>query len=115
DVSHLGKLAITGPGAAEFMNRCFTNDVDKIGPGQAQYTFCCDDSGGTIDDMLIYLRSADSVLAMPNAANSADVIARLKAAAPNGITIADQHHDYAVLAVQGPKSDDVMSKLGLPI
>ena len=41
DVSHLGKLAITGPGAAAFVNRCFTADLDKIGPGQAQYTLCC--------------------------------------------------------------------------
>ena len=41
DVSHLGKLAITGPGAAAFVNRCFTADLGKIGPGQAQYTLCC--------------------------------------------------------------------------
>lgn len=115
DVSHLGKVAITGPGAAEFLNRCFTNDLTKIGPGQAQYTFCCDESGGTIDDMLVYVRSADDVLAMPNAANSAEVIARLDAAAPDGINIIDLHHEYAVLAVQGPASDDVMTQLGLPI
>src|SRR4029453_1604128 len=49
DVSHLGKLAITGPGAAAFVNRCFTADLDKIGPGQAQYTLCCHGSGGGAD------------------------------------------------------------------
>src|SRR5215203_6137134 len=41
DVSHLGKATVTGPGAAEFLNRCLTNDLRKIGPGQAQYTLIC--------------------------------------------------------------------------
>lgn len=114
DVSHLGKARISGPGAADFLNRCFTNDLERISPGQGQYTFCCDDHGGTVDDMLVYLRSADDVFAMPNAANSAAVIARLNAAAPDDIDVADSHHDYAVLAVQGPASDDVLEALGLP-
>lgn len=114
DVSHLGKTRISGPGAADFLNSCFTNDLDRISTGQAQYTFCCDDNGGTIDDMLVYLRSPDDILAMPNAANCAAVNARLDAAAPADVHITDQHHDYGVLAVQGPKSDAVLERLGLP-
>ena len=49
DVSHLGKVSVTGPGAADFVNGCLTNDLGKIGPGQAQYTLCCDESGGIVD------------------------------------------------------------------
>src|SRR5215217_3485017 len=46
DVSHLGKATVTGPGAAAFVNRCLTNDLGRIEPGQAQYTLICNDEGG---------------------------------------------------------------------
>jgi aminomethyltransferase len=108
DVSHLGKLAITGPGAAEFVNRCFTADLGKIGPGQAQYTLCCSESGGVVDDIIVYLVGPDEVLAVPNAANAARVAEMLRAAAPDGVTVTDRHRDLAVLAVQGPKSAEVL-------
>ncbi|HWV27692.1 MAG TPA: glycine cleavage system aminomethyltransferase GcvT [Aeromicrobium sp.] len=115
DVSHLGKALVRGTGAAEFVNRCFTNDLTKIGPGKAQYTLCCDDDGGTVDDLIQYLRSDFEVFLIPNAANTAAVVARLQDAAPDGIEVTDQHRDYAVLAVQGPLSDEVLTALGLPV
>jgi aminomethyltransferase len=108
DVSHLGKLAITGPGAAEIVNRCFTADLGKIGSGQAQYTLCCTESGGVVDDIIVYLVGPDEVLAVPNAANAARVAEMLRAAAPDGVTVTDRHRDLAVLAVQGPKSAEVL-------
>jgi aminomethyltransferase len=108
DVSHLGKLAITGPGAAEIVNRCFTADLGKIGSGQAQYTLCCTESGGVVDDIIVYLVGPDEVLAVPNAANAARVAEMLRAAAPGGVTVTDRHRDLAVLAVQGPKSAEVL-------
>jgi len=114
DVSHLGKATVRGPGAATFLNRCFTNDLDKIGPGQAQYTLCCDERGGVVDDLIAYLHAPDHVLLIPNAANTADVVARLRAAAPAEVTIAEEHEAFAVLAVQGPRSADVLAELGLP-
>src|SRR4051812_10977147 len=46
DVSHLGKALVSGPGAVAFINRCLTNDTDRIAPGKAQYTLCCDDKTG---------------------------------------------------------------------
>ena len=109
DVSHLGKLAITGPGAAAFVNRCFTADLDKIGPGKAQYTLCCNAGGGVLDDVIVYLNGPDDVLAVPNAANAAHVADLLRAAAPAGITVVDRHRDLAVLAVQGPRSGALVS------
>ncbi|GAA3041269.1 glycine cleavage system aminomethyltransferase GcvT [Pseudonocardia yunnanensis] len=109
DVSHLGKLAITGPGAAEFVNRCFTADLGKIGPGHAQYTLCCTPEGGVVDDLIVYVVGPDEVLAVPNAANSAQVAALLRAAAPAGIEIRDRHRDLAVIAVQGPRSTELLT------
>jgi aminomethyltransferase len=116
DVSHLGKITVTGPGAREFVDSCLTNALDKISPGQAQYTMCCDDdTGGVVDDLIVYLRADDDLLLIPNAANTAEVARRLAAAAPAGIQVRDAHRDFGVLAVQGPSSDEVLEALDLPV
>jgi aminomethyltransferase len=115
DVSHLGKAAVAGPGAADFVNRCLTADLRKIGPGQAQYTLLCNPDGGVVDDMIAYLRSADQVFLIPNAANCVQVVALLAEAAPEGVTVSNQHRDFAVLAVQGTLSDEVLSATGFPV
>ncbi len=114
DVSHLGKALVRGPGAAQFVNSTFTNDLDRIHPGKAQYTLCCTESGGVVDDLIAYYVGPDEIFLVPNAANTAAVVAALQKAAPAGLSISDEHHSYAVLAVQGPRSTDVLTELGLP-
>ncbi|RZS38861.1 aminomethyltransferase [Herbihabitans rhizosphaerae] len=114
DVSHLGKALVVGEGAAAFVNSCLTNDLGKIVPGKAQYTLCATEEGGTVDDLIAYLVSDDEVFLVPNAANTAEVVRRLAEAAPESITVTDQHGDYGVLAVQGPKSTEVLAAVGLP-
>src|SRR4029450_3248683 len=97
DVSHLGKARITGPGAADFVNACLTNDLGRIAPGKAQYTLCCDEAtGGVVDDIIAYLHADDHVFLIPNAANTAEVVRRLREEAPDGITITNEHEAYAV-------------------
>jgi aminomethyltransferase len=116
DVSHLGKAVVEGPGAAALVNRTLTNDLGRIGAGQAQYTLCCDhESGGVVDDLIAYLHGEERVLLVPNAANTAEVVRRLSAEAPDGVTVTDRHRDLAVLAVQGPRSDEVLAAVGLPV
>jgi len=119
DVSHLGTATVRGPGAAEFVNSCLTNDLAKIGPGQAQYTLCClpdgePGAGGVVDDLIVYLHGPDDVLLVPNAANAAAVLARLASAAPAGVTVTDRHTEVAVLALQGPRAAEVLAAVGLP-
>ncbi len=114
DVSHLGKALVAGPGAAEFVNSALTNDLRRIEPGKAQYTLCCTEDGGVIDDLIAYYVSDDEIFLVPNAANTAAVVAALQAAAPQGISITNEHTSYAVLAVQGPRSAEVLGALGLP-
>ena len=115
DVSHLGKAVVRGPGAADFLNACLTNDLRRIGPGRAQYTLCCDDaSGGVVDDLIAYYQADDQVFLIPNAANTAGVVRRLHDAAPAGVEVEDLHERHGVLAVQGPRSDEVLAALGLP-
>jgi glycine cleavage system T protein (aminomethyltransferase) len=115
DVSHLGKAVVSGPGAAAYVNATLTNDLDRIGPGKAQYTLCCDDeTGGIVDDLIAYYRDDERVLLVPNAANTAEVVRRLEGAAPDGVSVTNRHRDHAVLAVQGSRSDEVLSRVGLP-
>src|SRR3954468_13795437 len=114
DVSHLGTGTVRGPDAAAFVDRCLSNDLSRIGPGQGQYKMFCTDDGGVVDDLILYLHGPDEVLLVPNAANAADVFARLAGEAPAGIDVIDRHEDGAVLAVQGPPALQVPELLGLP-
>jgi aminomethyltransferase len=114
DVSHLGKGVVRGPGALEFVNARLTNDLRRVGPGQAQYTLCCNAEGGVVDDLIAYVRSEDEVFLIPNAANTSAVVALLAADAPADLEVTDLHTAYAVLAVQGPRSAELVAALGLP-
>ena len=115
DVSHLGKAAVTGPGAADFVNRCFTNDLRKVTPPKAQYTMCCDEAtGGVVDDLIQYFKAEDDVFLIPNCANTTEVVARMRAQLPAGVQLTNLHRDYGIVAVQGPRSEEVVAALGLP-
>jgi aminomethyltransferase len=118
DVSHLGTGTVRGPGAAALVDGALTNDLGRISPGQAQYTLCClpdgePDAGGVVDDLIVYLHGDDDVLLVPNAANAAEVLGRLADAAPADVTVTDRHEEVAVLAVQGPRSPEVLVAVGL--
>ncbi|MCW2500789.1 MAG: glycine cleavage system protein [Frankiales bacterium] len=115
DVSHLGKGVVRGPGALDFVNARLTNDLRRVGIGQAQYTLCCDrETGGVIDDLIAYVRSEDEVFLIPNAANTSAVVGLLQADATAGLEVEDLHTRFAVIAVQGPRSPELVAALGLP-
>lgn len=116
DVSHLGKIEVVGAGAHEFLNGILTNDLDRISDGQAQYTMICDDeTGGVIDDLIIYRRSSEDFLLVPNASNNDQVAKSLLDASPTGIEIKNAHQNYGVIALQGPKSAQVLEALGIEV
>ena len=75
---------------------------------------CCNEYGGVIDDLIAYYVADDEIFLVPNAANTPAVVAALQAAAPTGLTVTDEHRSFAVLAVQGPLSGEVLGELGLP-
>ena len=114
DVSHMGKVRIHGDGAVDFLSEVLTNDLGRIGSGQAQYTMLCNDSGGVIDDLIVYRWSDDELFMVPNAGNAAEVVGVLTAAAPAGVSVDDHHRDHGIIAVQGPRSADLLDALGLP-
>ncbi len=113
DVSHLGKASVKGSGALEFLNSMFTNDLRRIENGSAQYTLLCNENGGVIDDLIVYRNGVDDFFLVPNASNTTDVVQTLVAHVPAGITIENLHEAYAVIAVQGPLSPQVMQSLGV--
>jgi len=115
DVSHLGKIEIKGEGALTFLNKIITNDLNKIGNTNAQYNLLCDESGGVIDDLIVYRYSDDHLFLIPNAANCASVYDVLVAANDQGLEITNAHKDYGVLAVQGPKSAAFLKELGIEV
>ncbi len=115
DVSHMGKVRVHGPGAVDFLNGVLANDLARVDDGQAQYSMLCNDEGGVIDDLIVYRWSADEAFIVPNAANAAAVIAALRAAAPAEVTVDDHHLDHGIIAVQGPRSAEVVAAVGLPV
>lgn len=113
DVSHLGKASVKGVGALEFLNTQVTNDLNRITDGQAQYTMLCNPDGGVVDDLIVYRNAANDLFLIPNASNTSEVVAIIKAAAPAGVEVNNLHEQYAVLALQGPKAASVIESLGV--
>ena len=113
DVSHLGKASVKGEGALKFLNAMFTNDLNRIVDSKAQYTLLCNPDGGVVDDLIAYRNSASDFFLIPNASNTTDVVRVLNENVPSGITVANLHEKFAVLALQGPKAKDVIESFGI--
>ncbi len=103
DVSHMGEIETSGPGALELLQRLLSNDVAKIEVGGAQYSVLCRDDGGVIDDLFTYRTGDDSYLTVTNASNHETDLAWFRDHA-EGIDaqVEDALSRYAMLAVQGP-------------
>ena len=114
DVSHMGKVKVVGPGAVEFLNGVLANDLGRISAGQAQYSLLCSGSGGVIDDLIVYRVSDDEVRIVPNASNAPQVVQVLRSLAPDSVVVQDLQTVLGILAVQGPRSAQIISALGLP-
>jgi len=114
DVSHLGTATLIGENAAEQLNKTLTNDISRIKPGQAQYSTLLSEDGTVVDDLIVYLRSKDEVLIIPNASNSTKVLEIIKGNISKDIEVNNLHQDIAIIAIQGPKSFELVNDLGLP-
>jgi aminomethyltransferase len=110
DVSHLGTLRVHGPDAFDALQRAFTNDLRRIGPGRAQYTHLLDpDDASVVDDIIVWWVDETTFQVMPNASNTARVDAVLSAS-PADLTAIDTTALRAVVAVQGPTARDVLRR-----
>ncbi len=105
DVSHLGTVRVTGPGATEALQRSLSNDLGRIDVGRAQYTHLLDPhDGSVVDDLIIWWVGPDTFDVMPNASNTEPVRDALAASNVDGVSVEDTTPTRAVLAVQGPEA-----------
>jgi aminomethyltransferase len=111
DVSHMGEFEVEGPRATEFLQATLSNDLDKIGPGQAQYTLLTNERGGILDDLIAYRLDEFRFLLVVNAANRESDFRWLKEREIPGSDLRDVSDTYGLLAVQGPRA---FERLGLP-
>ncbi len=112
DVSHMGEVDVTGPGAAAFLNQLVTNDVDALYPGRVLYSPMCRPDGGVVDDLLVYLHEPERYFLCINASNITKDLAWMREqAAGHDVTITDRSADYALLALQGPKAEAILQGL----
>ncbi|MGH8904242.1 MAG: glycine cleavage system aminomethyltransferase GcvT [Egibacteraceae bacterium] len=116
DLSHLGTLRVTGHRAATAVRQAFTNDAAALPVGRAHYTLCLDEQGGIVDDLLVY-HFDWGFFVVPNAANSAAVLAVLEGACLQigDCEVTDVKEDMACLAVQGPQSVEVVTGAGIDV
>jgi aminomethyltransferase len=110
DVSHMGELEVEGPRATELLQATLSNDLDKIGPGEAQYTLLTNERGGIVDDLIAYKLTGFRYLLVVNAANREADFRWLKEREIPGSDVREVSDEYALLAVQGPRT---FERLGL--
>ena len=111
DVSHMGEFIVRGPEALDLVQRISVNDASKVEVGQAQYSAMCLESGGVIDDLIIY-RFSDHFMLVVNAANlEKDWAWVSRHAADFDVEVEDVSDQTALLALQGPGAREVLRPL----
>ena len=118
DVSHLGSVDVRGPGSHDALQWAFTNDLGRIEPGRAQYTHLLDpDDAHVVDDIIVWWLATERFMVMPNASNTAPLVAALGEAAHSAggeVTVDDVTSSRVVLAVQGPTARDQLAVVSEP-
>jgi aminomethyltransferase len=112
DVSHMGEIETSGPGAQALLQRLLSNDVSKIPVGGAQYSVLCDERGGVLDDLFTYRLDPDRYLTVTNASNHERDLAWFREHAGDfDAEVSDRIEDYAMLAVQGPLAREIVQAI----
>jgi aminomethyltransferase len=111
DVSHMGEIEVEGPKAGELLQSLLSNDLDKVTVGGAQYTLLTNEHGGIVDDLIVYRLEEGRYLLVVNASNREADFEWIRDREIRGSDVRDVSDEYALLAVQGPRS---LERLGLP-
>ena len=109
DLSHLGKVDVAGPGALALLQRTLTNDHSKLPVGRALYNLVLNDRGGVEEDLIAYRLAPDRFFVVPNASNTAKVVAILRGGSSDADVV--EHAGWCFLGVQGPRSPEVVGGL----
>lgn len=121
DLSHMGEITVTGPGAGELLDYALVGRLAALRPGRARYTMMCTPEGGILDDLIVYRRAEDAYLVVANAANAGTVARALagrgagsgsgSGSGAKAATVSDETSAYALLAVQGPAAAAILARL----
>ncbi len=111
DVSHMGEVFISGEKALDFVQHITVNDASKLTPGRVQYSAMCYPDGGIVDDLLVYKLSDESFMLVINASNTEKDLGWMIENNNTGAEIKDLSDEYSLLAVQGPKSKEVIQRI----
>ena len=115
DLSHMGEIDVSGPDEAALLDYALVGELSKVAVGKAKYSLLCNVEGGVIDDLVVYRLGEDHFLVVANAANYRAVHQEISGrAAQFDVTVADHSPHTALIAVQGPKAQDVVSALVPP-
>jgi aminomethyltransferase len=112
DVSHMGEVTISGPGAPGFVQRLVTNDVGRLVPNQLLYSVMCNERGGIVDDVIV-LRGAEEnhFIVVVNASTREKDVAWMQEHAGSDVEVTDRSDQLALIAVQGPRAADILEPL----
>jgi aminomethyltransferase len=112
DLSHMGEIEVAGPQAAAALDHALVGNLTAVAPGRARYTMICQEDGAVLDDLVVYRLAEERFLVVANAGN-ADLVARelLARAAGFDATVTDQGADTALVAVQGPRAEEIVAGL----
>lgn len=107
DISHMGQLVARGPTAGAWLNEMLTNNTEKLEIGTGQYTFLLNESGGIIDDLIVYRTAPEEFLLVVNASRTEEDFAWLEKHRPQDVSLSNRSADYGGLAIQGPRVVDL--------
>lgn len=110
DISHMGEIRVVGPDAGEFLNLSLTNNVDKVQPGNSQYSLLLNKQGGIIDDLFIYRLGSDDFLLVVNASHIEEDFEALTELLSGDVVLSNESDATAALALQGPKSPSILDR-----
>ena len=110
DLQHMGRLRLTGPDRARALDRFLTNDVQGTPPGRARYAVVTDEQGLALDDAIYYVLP-EAIILVVNASNRDRVLDWVRPRLQGDVTLTDETHRLAMIAIQGPKSRDVLQPL----
>jgi len=111
DVSHMGEVVLKGPDAVKNLNHLLTNDYTKMSLGKARYSPMCNESGGTVDDLIVYKKAEDEYLIVVNSENQEKDYNWMVEHSIGDVTWQNISDDIGQVALQGPKSKEILAKL----
>jgi aminomethyltransferase len=117
DISHMGQFLISGPGAADWLNRLLTNNITKLAPGQGQYTLMLNENGGVIDDLIAYRTGDQEFFLVVNASMIEEDFFWMAGRQDESVVLRNESELWAGMAIQGPLAREVFATVspGVPL